>query len=159
MAETDGQVPDTEGEMSPELAEVMTGACYCLALRRASRRMFRLYDSALAAQGLTITQYSTLVWIKAMRRPTVQKIADRMELDQSALSRGLAPLERQGLIASDPHPDDGRKRVLRLTPAGARKLEAGAKAWKAAQTEVDRSAPDGVMPGLMAALETLAPGR
>ena len=42
---------DATEQHGPELAELMTGACYCLATRRASRRMIRTYDAALLGRG------------------------------------------------------------------------------------------------------------
>lgn len=123
--------------LSPALAEFMTGNCYALAVRRASRRLIRLYDGALDQTGLTVSQLATLAWIKALKRPTVQKIADYMEMDQSAMSRGLAPLERDGLVAGAPHPTDKRRRVLSLTEAGEAALAQGAEAWETAQRQVE----------------------
>ncbi|WP_373051362.1 MarR family winged helix-turn-helix transcriptional regulator [Thalassovita aquimarina] len=149
---------DETGEMSPELAEVLAGNCYCLAMRRASRRLIRLYDAALKGHGLTVTQFSTLAWIKALRRPTVQKIADYMDIDQSALSRGLVPLDRMGVIKSMPDEQDKRKRVLFLTSEGEAKLEAASKSWKAAQLQVVRENPDIDMKQLLAGLQDIAGG-
>ncbi|EAQ13453.1 DNA-binding MarR family transcriptional regulator [Maritimibacter alkaliphilus HTCC2654] len=128
---------DLSEDMTPELAELLTGNCYCLAVRRASRRMVRLYDAALAERGLTISQLAMLAWVKGLRTPTVQKIADYMEMDQSAASRGIKPLERDGLIASAPHPRDKRKSVLALTEDGEARLAAGAAAWATAQRQVE----------------------
>ena len=121
---------------TPALAELLSGSCYCLATRRASRRMVRLYDAALAEHGLTISQLALLAWVRYLRKPTVQKIADLMEMDQSALSRGLMPLEREGLITSAPDADDRRKKVLALTDEGSRRLIAAAEDWEKAQEEV-----------------------
>ncbi|EAQ03780.1 transcriptional regulator, MarR family protein [Pseudooceanicola batsensis HTCC2597] len=122
---------------TPALAELLSGSCYCLATRRASRRLVRLYDAALADHGLTISQLATLAWIRHLRKPTVQKIADLMEMDQSALSRGLMPLERAGLVTSQPDDMDKRKKVLALTEAGNSRLVAAAEDWSAAQREVE----------------------
>jgi DNA-binding MarR family transcriptional regulator len=61
-----------------------------------------------------------------------------MEMDQSALSRGLMPLEREGLVTSAPDDKDRRKRVLALTEAGQQKLVAASEDWKRAQDEVER---------------------
>lgn len=127
---------------TPALAELLTGTCYCLATRRASRRMIRLYDAALARHELTVSQLGTMAWIRYLRAPTVQRIADLMEMDQSALSRGLMPLEREGLVTSAPDETDKRKKVLALTEEGARRLTAAAEDWKAAQDEVERQQHD-----------------
>lgn len=129
---------DREPAETPALAELLSGSCYCLATRRASRRMVRLYDAALDRHGLTISQLATLAWIRYLRKPTVQRIADLMEMDQSALSRGLMPLERDGLVSSAPDEKDKRKKVLSLTDTGRDKLVAAAEDWKQAQDEVER---------------------
>ena len=130
-------VSDRETAQTPALADLLSGSCYCLATRRASRRMIRLYDAALDAHGLTISQLATLAWISYLRKPTVQQIADLMEMDQSALSRGLMPLEREGLVTSTPDEKDKRKKVLSLTETGQEKLVAAAEDWKRAQCEVE----------------------
>ncbi|WP_375692025.1 MarR family winged helix-turn-helix transcriptional regulator [Pseudooceanicola sp. LIPI14-2-Ac024] len=127
-----------EIETTEAVEELLTGSCYCLALRRASRRLIRRYDAVLAEHGLTIAQFSLLPWIHVMKRPTVQRLADKTEMDQSTLSRGLALLERDGLVTSDVDPEDRRQRILRLTEEGARRMVAASEAWKAAQDEVAR---------------------
>mgnify|MGYP001627755589 CR=1 FL=1 len=123
---------------TPALTELLSGSCYCLATRRASRRMIRLYDGALEPHGVTISQLATLAWVRYLHRPTVQRIADLMEMDQSALSRGLMPLEREGLVASEPDEKDKRKKVLHLTEEGRNRLISAAQDWKQAQDEVAR---------------------
>lgn len=123
---------------TPALADLLSGSCYCLATRRASRRMIRLYDAALAKHGLTVSQLGTLAWVRFLRKPTVQRIADLMEMDQSALSRGLMPLERSGLVTSTPDEKDRRKKLLALTDAGKAVLVVAAEDWKAVQIEIEQ---------------------
>ena len=87
---------------------------------------------------MTISQLATLAWVKGLRTPTVQKIADYlMEMDQSALSRGLVPLDRDGLISSSPDAKDKRKRVLALTAKGETALTKGAVEWARAQRQIE----------------------
>lgn len=152
------RTPDTP---DPDLAELMAGSCYCLAVRRASRRMIRLYDATLEAEAgdaaLTISQLGMLACIKGLRQPTVQTIADFMEMDQSATSRGLAPLDRAGLIAARPDAEDKRRRILALTPAGEDALARGAKAWAGAQRRVEAEmGASHDIGGLMAGLADMA---
>ncbi len=142
--------------LTPELAELLSGSCYCLAVRRASRRMVRLYDAALADEGLTISQLGTLAWIKALRVPTVQKIADYMEMDQSAMSRGLAPLERDGLVTSRPDDKDKRRRILALSEAGDAALTKGAKAWAEAQRQVEAETENADLAMMISGINALA---
>lgn len=143
---------------TPALADLLSGSCYCLATRRASRRMIRLYDAALAKHGLTVSQLGTLAWVRFLRKPTVQRIADLMEMDQSALSRGLMPLERSGLVTSTPDDKDRRKKLLALTDAGRAVLIAAAEDWKAVQVEVEQQQAEQQtdLAALMAGINDLA---
>jgi DNA-binding MarR family transcriptional regulator len=45
-------------------------------------------------------------------------VKDRTTLDKMQVSRALARLEDQGLVARAPDPDDGRASRVRLLPAG-----------------------------------------
>ena len=125
-----------------EVEEARRGACYCLALRQASRRLIRLYDRKLAEQGLTIGQFGMLGFISGTEEYTVQALADFLDMNQSALSRGLAPLEKQGFLISKSDPDDGRKRILELTSLGAERLNEASKSWKSAQQELSAQNED-----------------
>ena len=122
-----------KAETSPELAEAMTGACHCLAARKWARRLTRLYDEHLSAHGLTIGQFGIMTTMAYQGGASLQELANALDLDQSALSRGLAPLERDGLVVSSADPQDGRRRLLRLSDRGLAKLSAAAKSWKEAQ--------------------------
>lgn len=126
---------------SDDLTDAMA-ACYCLLLRQTSRRLIRHYDTALEPYGLTIGQFGLLTLIATEGGAIVQDLADAMDMNQSALSRGLGPLERDGWIVSQAHPKDGRKRVLTLTPSGRENLRTAAAGWRKAQDAVDTLNPD-----------------
>ena len=49
---------------------------------------------------------------------TVRSLRERLGLDAGYLSRLLRSLEEDGMAVVEPHPDDGRVRVARLTEAG-----------------------------------------
>lgn len=49
-------------------------------------------------------------------------VALALGLDKSTVSRGIAQLERLGLLERVPDPDDGRARLLRLTEDGAKRF-------------------------------------
>jgi DNA-binding MarR family transcriptional regulator len=46
-------------------------------------------------------------------------LKERTTLEKMQVSRALARLEQDGLVARSPHPEDGRAHKVRLTPAGA----------------------------------------
>jgi len=59
-----------------------------------------------------------LLWEIGDRGAEVRELRRRLELDSGYAARLLRSLERQGLVAIAPSPDDGRVRRARLTPAG-----------------------------------------
>ncbi|QTL06037.1 MarR family transcriptional regulator [Aquabacter sp. L1I39] len=54
----------------------------------------------------------------------VLAIRTALGLDSGLMSRLLRALEEEGLIETTPHPEDARRRVARLTPAGQAEFEA-----------------------------------
>jgi DNA-binding MarR family transcriptional regulator len=110
-------------------------ACHASALRKASRRISQLYDTALAPAGLTITQYGLLT--EVLRRgdsaPTVTELAGAMVMERSGLGHTLNPLERDGYIALAVNPEDARSRHVVLTVRGKALQAKAAKLWAQAQ--------------------------
>jgi DNA-binding MarR family transcriptional regulator len=107
--------------------------CNCTALRKASRRISQLYDTALAPSGLKTTQRAILVQIGRSERTTVGELADALVMDAGALAHTLKPLERDGLIAVAVDPDDRRNRLITLTRRGRTKLAETDALWAKAQ--------------------------
>lgn len=54
---------------------------------------------------------------------SLRELRTRLDLDPGYLSRIVRSLEDDGLVQVSAHPDDGRLRVARLTPAGEAELE------------------------------------
>ncbi len=129
---------DHKIKLNKELKEAMTGSCHCLAIRKKARQITRLYDDKLSKYGLTVTQFGIMTTILVKKEISVQELADFLDLNQSALSRGLNPLVRDGLLLSHADKDDARKRVLMLTEAGKKKINSAAIGWKAAQDESEK---------------------
>ncbi|MCJ2127205.1 helix-turn-helix domain-containing GNAT family N-acetyltransferase [Methylobacterium sp. J-077] len=57
-------------------------------------------------------------------RTDVAEIRAYLDLDSGLMSRLLRSLEDEGLLTTEPHPDDARRRVARLTEAGQREYAA-----------------------------------
>jgi len=114
-----------------------TKACHCLAARRRARELTRLYEKKLRRHGLRATQFSVLAAL-ALKGPTpVSGLAEFLSLERTSLTRNTALLERNGWVKSG-RSEDAPKRLLRLTAAGRRKLEAAFPAWKQVQSLLDR---------------------
>ena len=128
--------------VKPGLAERMNMAtggkqqkspCNCTALRKASRRVSQLYDSALEPCGLRITQRAILSQIARSGTPSLGELAEALVMDRGALTHNLKPLERDRLVEINVDPQDRRNRLVALTSAGRSKLEESGRLWKHAQ--------------------------
>lgn len=122
----------------PRSEALRPSPCYSSALRRASRRISQIYDTAIGAAGLRSTQFSVLAELQARttRPPTLAELAEVLVLDRSALGHNLRPLERDGYVTLVPGVDDRRVRRICLTEAGAAKFREAREHWKRAQRQV-----------------------
>jgi DNA-binding MarR family transcriptional regulator len=112
----------------------LTGTYGCAAfnLRRASRVVSQLYDTGLQAVGLRATQFAILVAVGKRQPVSVGKLAQITVIDQTTMTRNLAPLARDGLIELSARGAKREKRV-RLTAKGERALTRAVPVWRALQ--------------------------
>jgi DNA-binding MarR family transcriptional regulator len=112
-----------------------SSSCNATAIRKASRRLTQLYDQALEGSGLRSTQYSLLTAIRNQgdEPPTISALSEELVLDRSALGHNLRPLEREGWIVLARDAADQRRRHVKLTAAGERRLDKAQKLWQKAQ--------------------------
>jgi len=103
--------------------------CHCTTLRKASRRISRLYDMALASSGLKVTQVALLGQIRRSGPVPVGELAEALVMDSGALAHTLKPLERDGLVSLSVDPKDRRSRLVALTPQGMAKLDETDPLW------------------------------
>jgi DNA-binding MarR family transcriptional regulator len=109
------------------------GGCHCTELRKASRRISQLYDTALAPSGLKTTQRAILAQIGRSEPTTVGELAEALVMDSGALAHTLKPLERDNLVAVAVDPGDRRNRLITLTRRGRAKLAESDVLWAKAQ--------------------------
>jgi DNA-binding MarR family transcriptional regulator len=102
--------------------------CLCSNTRRAALALTSLYDEALAPHGLKVTQFSVLHAVKRRKAPNLSAVAEATGLDRSTLGRNLKVLEELGVVALSPG-EDGRDRVVVLTPRGEQLLRAATRTW------------------------------
>ena len=131
------------------------GPCYCTALRKASRRMSQLYDSALASCDLKVTQRAILAQMKRSGDLSVGALAEALVMDSGGLAHTLKPLQRDGLIELKADPADRRSRIVMLTALGRRKLRDSDAAWAAAQAGFEAAIGRSKSSGLRTALQEL----
>lgn len=80
-----------------------------------SRSMAQVYDQRFE---MTRDEWRVLAALADVRSMKTGAVIAHTTLDKMAVSRAVTRLERDGLIARDDDPDDGRGYVLRLLPAG-----------------------------------------
>ncbi len=109
--------------------------CYCIVLRRASRRLTAIYDEALLPVGVNVAQYSLLQHIGGKGPLSLTELGRLTELDRSTIGRNVKVLQRMGLVRGADG-DDQREAMVRLSPAGDRLLAAALPLWEGAQAKV-----------------------
>ncbi len=109
-------------------------SCLCLNLRRSARRLSQRYDEALRPSGLKITQFTLLAALEGFGRTTLQPLADFMGMDRTTLTRNLALLERDGLVAVERGEQDRREQWISLSAAGRKAVKKAMPFWRTAQS-------------------------
>ena len=109
--------------------------CNCNAMRKASRQITRLYDAHLEPVGLRITQFLILAALAEAESATVIALAERLDVERTAMGKMVGFLERDGFVSMKPSPTDGRYRVIELTTEGRLLHERASPLWLAAQQE------------------------
>jgi DNA-binding MarR family transcriptional regulator len=113
--------------------------CNCLAVRQAARYITQFYDRYLAAAELRTTQYGILAKLKRHGPMSINTLAAGLVMDRTTLGRNIRPLERDGLIAVEPDPSDGRSKAVRLTRAGDARFQRARKRWAEAQKRFEHA--------------------
>jgi DNA-binding MarR family transcriptional regulator len=106
--------------------------------KRAWLGFVRTRDLVAAAVGrdssressLTYVEYSVLAYLadEPDHRLAFADLAARLEWSQSRLSHQITRMEKRGLVAREPIPDDARRTAARLSPRGADVLSTAAPA-------------------------------
>jgi ribosomal protein S18 acetylase RimI-like enzyme/DNA-binding transcriptional ArsR family regulator len=89
-------------------------------LRRLGERLQQEVSEVYEARGLQARArwFPLLHLLSSGRALAVSEVAQRLGLTHTAVRQAATPMERAGLLRSGTAPDDRRRRLLRLTPAG-----------------------------------------
>lgn len=94
--------------------------------------LFRAYSAAMNAQadelrplGLSPSAFNMLMALHNTEGRTLEpcQLADRLLVSRPSVTGLLDTLQAKGLVTRAPHPDDGRRVLVRLTAAGMTLLE------------------------------------
>jgi DNA-binding MarR family transcriptional regulator len=111
-------------------------ACYCAALRAASRKTTALYDEALVPAGVGVAQFSLLRRIERAETCSLTELARLAELDRSTVGRNVRVLGRLGLVVETASADQ-RETAIALTDAGREAVRRALPLWEAAQRRIE----------------------
>jgi DNA-binding MarR family transcriptional regulator len=113
--------------------------CNNASLRKAARRLGKLYDAVLEPSGLKATQCILLTQIYDLGSPTMAELANSLLMDLSATRHSLGPLIRDHLVRLRVDPKDRRVRRVTLTPSGEAKFKEANQLWQKAQDRFERA--------------------
>ncbi|MFJ5227792.1 MarR family winged helix-turn-helix transcriptional regulator [Streptomyces sp. NPDC088400] len=96
----------------------------------------KVVDDGMTAGGLSLARTKVLRVLD--RRGAVRQSVLAQELGQAprSVTQSVEALEREGLVERAADPDDGRSKLVRLTPEGAGALAAGTAAGEQVLREV-----------------------
>jgi len=132
--------------------------CNCFAMRKANRQISRFYDGHLEPAGLRITQFLTLAALNETGSAAVNALAERLDIERTAMGKMVGFLERDGLVRIHASPTDGRSRLVELTAAGRRLHDKAAPLWQEAQRQFERLNGAKNVAALRGALRSLVVG-
>ncbi len=112
--------------------EVIARECIAVRLRIANRILTGVYDEALRAHGIKVSQMNILVAISRFGTAKPGDVCGVLHMDPSTLSRNVDRMRARGWLEAVPG-GDGRTHLLRLTPEGSRLLRDAVPAWRSAQ--------------------------
>ena len=138
----------TPRDLDLELCRKAAETCTARNLRAATRAVSGLFDDAMRPTGLRVSQFGVLVALALAEEATVSRLASLLQLDRTTMTRNLAPLERQGLVASAAG-DDARNRHLHLTDEGRATLAQALTIWERVQARVVKGLGDARWKGLL----------
>jgi len=132
--------------------------CNCFAIRKANRQVTRFYDDYLEPAGLRITQFLTLAALNEVGSAAVNALAERLDIERTAMGKMVGFLERDGLVSIRPSAADGRSRLVELTEAGRRLHDEAAPLWQEAQRQFVQLNGAKQVATLQRALKSIATG-
>jgi DNA-binding MarR family transcriptional regulator len=122
--------------------------CPAFNIRAASRIITQLFDEILKPSGMQITQFAVLVGVQILDTPSISELARGLVMDRTTLTRGLKPLENDGLIKIVSG-DDKRTHFVKITPKGVKALQKTLPYWEKARTVVSEEFGQKHLDGLL----------
>lgn len=87
-------------------------------LYRLGLRSGQLFNAALQRSGLRLRRYALLRYLATVEGAAQRELSQELGYDPSAIVGLVDDLERLGFVERRPAPDDRRRRIVALAPAG-----------------------------------------
>ena len=125
------------------------GRCFCFGLRRAARTITQHYDRHLRQAGLRATQFTVLATLAQTGPMPLNRLASRLGLERTTLTRNLRPLEAKGWVTVEVK-EDRRVHMVAITPAGEMATRTALPLWRKAQSSAAALLPELKLEDLLA---------
>jgi DNA-binding MarR family transcriptional regulator len=93
-------------------------------------RRFYVQIADEVSPGMLPGTFKLLTTIGRIGPTTSSALAHRLTADKGMISRQITDLESLGLIERTPDPDDGRSRLISLSPEGRNRLDAARRPYE-----------------------------
>lgn len=114
------------------LIKSMSKQCIAVRIRLLSRMVTNIYDSALSPFDVKLNQISILIFVHLSGEVGYNSLCRRLKMEKSTASRNIERMRKKGWLDTVPV-KGGRRRFLRITPAGEVLLGKVHGAWEGAQ--------------------------
>jgi DNA-binding MarR family transcriptional regulator len=118
--------------------------CVTFLVRHAWLSMRTVVAAELAAHGLSVAQYGTLLMLEDEPGITIAEVARKVGSARQSANELIAGMERAGLVERRAHPRDRRAQQVFLTDGGRDRIAAATPAVQQveAQLEIEFTAAD-----------------
>ncbi|MET8050221.1 MarR family transcriptional regulator [Streptosporangium sp. NPDC005286] len=99
-------------------------------------RLRKVVDDGMAAGGLSLARTKVLQVLDRRGAMRQSSLAQELGHAPRSVTQSVEALEREGLVERAADPEDGRSKLVSLTPEGARALAAGTAAGERVLREV-----------------------
>ena len=126
-----------------QLRSDVADACACYKMRKAARKINRMYDEALRPSGIKPTQFTLLATVALRHDITLTELAETLGMERTTLLRNLKPMERDGLV--DVSAEGYRRaRSANITDKGVAVMEEALPLWRSAQKSLKKRLGDDI---------------
>jgi DNA-binding MarR family transcriptional regulator len=128
-------------------------------LKHAQLRLAEIAEPLVSPHGVGGRELGVMLVLDQPAALSQQEAASRLGIDRTTMVAMVDALESKGLVRRRPAPDDRRRNLVELTPAGAQALRLGSEATDVAERELLSGLTDAEAAAFRDALHRVVTGR